>query len=82
MPTEQAIIAGLSNSAPTLAVVLVAFLSGVMVPFPYAMERFRGFGRAMLSKLPYKSPQGHDAEQALRATRQDYTKDEDSDMCE
>lgn len=65
MPTETALLAGLTDSAPTLALTLVAFIGGVMVPFPYAMERFRGFGRTLLSKLPYTPPAGMDAGEAL-----------------
>gem|GEM_PF-3460228 len=48
-----------------LALTLVAFIGGVMVPFPYAMERFRGFGRVMLSKLPYAPPPGEETGAAL-----------------
>lgn len=66
MPTNE-LFAGLSNSAPTLAVVLVAFMGGGMVPFPYAMGRFRGFGRVMLSKLTYAAPPGQEKQTALEA---------------
>lgn len=68
MPTELELLTGLSNSAPTLVLVLLAFLGGVTVPFPYAMERFRGFGRIILSKLPYKPPAGMKTEEAMQAT--------------
>jgi hypothetical protein len=49
----------------TLAAVVVAFLAGASCPVYYANERFRGFGRAMMSKLPYEPPPGQDEQQAL-----------------
>lgn len=67
MPTEIAILDTISNSAPTLALALVMFMAGVMVPFPYAMERFRGFGRVIIAKLPYAPPPGQNTEEAMAA---------------
>ena len=56
----------------TLPVVLLAFLAGATAPTYYAQERFRGFGRAMLGKLPYVPPPGQEESEALvRATDPD-----------
>jgi hypothetical protein len=38
------------------ATLLLAFVMGLFVPFGYAMERIRGFGRHWVDKLPYKPP--------------------------
>ncbi|WP_435362746.1 hypothetical protein [Haloarchaeobius sp. DYHT-AS-18] len=38
---------------PTL---LLAFVAGLFVPFGFAMERLRGFGRHIVAKLPYRPP--------------------------
>lgn len=70
MPTESAILDVVAGSLPTLQTLdlaFIMFLSRVMAPFPYAMERFRGFGRVMVSKLPYAPPPGQNAEEALAA---------------
>jgi hypothetical protein len=48
-----------------LAAVLIAFAAGAMTPVYYAQERFRGFGRAMISKLPYRPPPGTDEQEAM-----------------
>lgn len=53
------------ESTPMLAVLLVSFLAGSLCPTYYASERFRGFGRVMLGKLPYAPPPGQETEQAL-----------------
>ncbi|WP_439028413.1 hypothetical protein [Haloarchaeobius sp. DT45] len=42
---------------------LLAFVAGLMVPFEYAMGRLRGFGRHLLSKLPYHPPETPDSEE-------------------
>lgn len=77
MPTEPTLLAGLTDSAPTLALTLVAFIGGVMVPFPYAMERFRGFGRTLLGKLPYTPPAGMEKQEAIeQATAPDVEHEE------
>ena len=49
----------------TLPVVLLAFLAGSLCPTYYAQERFRGFGRAMLSKVPYAPPPGQQEDEAM-----------------
>lgn len=54
-------------SADVAATVLLAFLAGATAPSYFAAERFRGFGRAMLSRLPYQAPPGMDDEQAMLA---------------
>jgi hypothetical protein len=57
--------ASLAPNAETVGLVLVAFLSGGLCPVYYFQERMRGFGRAMVSQLPYKPPPGKDREEAL-----------------
>ncbi|MFC7069482.1 hypothetical protein [Halobaculum lipolyticum] len=49
-------ILGMAVAETTIAVVLLAFVGGMCVPFRYGIERLRGFGRAVVSKLPYKPP--------------------------
>jgi hypothetical protein len=57
-----------------VALVVTAFLAGAACPVYYAQERLRGFGRAMLAKLPYRAPPGTDAETAMvEATSEDAT---------
>jgi hypothetical protein len=46
--------------------VLLGFLAGATVPTYYAQERMRGFGRAVVSRLPYRPPPGQSEEEALR----------------
>lgn len=47
---------GLTIGIQTASLVALAFVAGMCVPFEYGIERLRGFGRAALSKLPYKPP--------------------------
>ncbi|WP_435062373.1 hypothetical protein [Halobaculum sp. EA56] len=49
-------ILGMAVSEAGIAAVLVAFIGGMCVPFRYGIERLRGFGRAVVSRLPYKPP--------------------------
>ncbi len=44
---------------PTL---LLAFVMGLFVPFRFAMERLRGFGRHWVAKLPYKPPESEEVQ--------------------
>ena len=55
----------------TTALLLVAFLAGGMCPVYYFQERMRGFGRAMVAKLPYQPPPGKDREEALQDAVED-----------
>jgi len=48
------------------AIVIVAFQAGAACPVYYYQERLRGFGRAMVNQLPYRSPPGVDEEQAMQ----------------
>ena len=50
-----------------IPVVLAAFIAGSLCPTYYAQERFRGFGRAMVSRLPYVAPPAMSEEEALEA---------------
>lgn len=60
-----------------LAVAAVSMAVGAMAPVYYLIERLRGFGRAVVSKLPYRAPPGMDKETALvAATRTDYESDD------
>jgi hypothetical protein len=50
----------------TLALALLAFLSGAACPTYYAQERLRGAGRFVLAKmLPYRPPPGQDEQAAM-----------------
>jgi len=53
-------------SVQMLAVALVFYLGGALAPAYYAQERFRGFGRSLLDRLPYKAPPGMNEEEALQ----------------
>jgi hypothetical protein len=55
----------------TLAFGLVMFISGMCVPFRYGVERLRGFGRAIISRLPYEPPAGLSVDEALEQTTDD-----------
>lgn len=60
----------------TLALVVTAFLAGACAPVYYSMERFRGFGRAMMSKLPYRPPPGKDTETAMAEATDEEAEDD------
>lgn len=49
-------ILGMTVEPTMISVVVLAFTIGMCVPFKYGIERLRGFGRAGISKLPYKPP--------------------------
>jgi len=49
-------VLGMTIQPTMVALFLLAFTLGMCVPFRYGIERLRGFGRAGLSKLPYKPP--------------------------
>ena len=53
-------ILGMTVATELIALVVLAFTAGLCVPFRYGIERLRGFGRAVVSKLPYKPPTDHD----------------------
>jgi CRISPR/Cas system-associated protein Csm6 len=58
----------------TIALVVTAFLAGAACPVYYAQERLRGFGRAMMAKLPYQPPPGKQTEEAMvEATSEEST---------
>jgi hypothetical protein len=50
-----------------IAAVVLAYIVGTATPVYYAQERLRGFGRAMVDRLPYKPPPGMEKQQALEA---------------
>lgn len=56
---------GLEIPLDVLALLLVAYVCGLIVPFRYALERLRGFGRVVFSKLPYRPPAGMTTEEAM-----------------
>jgi len=50
-------IFGITVQPAMISLFILAFVLGMCVPFRYGIERLRGFGRAGLSKLPYKPPE-------------------------
>lgn len=58
----------LSGSA--LALVILAFVAGMAVPFAFGMERLNGFGRWLASKIPYEPPPGEGEEKAMEEASQ------------
>lgn len=50
----QPVVEGVNVPIQDLAWFLIAFIAGFFVPRDYAIERFRGFARFILSQLPYK----------------------------
>jgi hypothetical protein len=53
-----------------LVVALLSFLAGATAPTYHAQERMRGFGRWLLSRIPYEPPAGLSAEEALVRARE------------
>jgi hypothetical protein len=62
---EAVELAALAPSFQSLAAVVLAYLAGAASPTYYAMERMRGFGRAVADRLPYQPPAGLKEEEAL-----------------
>lgn len=62
MPTDL-----LTGVGPVVLAFTAGLFAGGAVPVYYFEERARGFGRAMVSRLPYEPPPGMDQEQALHA---------------
>ncbi len=56
--------------AATVGVFAFGVLVGLAIPTGYGLERLSGFGRAVMSRLPYKAPPGMTEQQALRRTGQ------------
>lgn len=50
----------------TVSLAMFFLLVGLAVPTRYGIERVNGFGRAMVSRLPYQPPPGKDEETALQ----------------
>ncbi|MFU1780719.1 hypothetical protein ACM16X_04995 [Haloarcula japonica] len=67
MAGEVQALTGLLPSASAVAGFVLAFLAGAACPTYYAQERLRGFGRALIDRLPYVPPPGMDEQQALEA---------------
>lgn len=55
----------IAANSQTLALVILAYVAGAMTPLYYAQERMRGFGRAMMARIPYQPPPGEDEQQAM-----------------
>lgn len=51
----------------TVAIAVLFYIAGATTPTYYAAERLRGFGRAVVSRLPYEPPPGMSTDEALRA---------------
>ncbi len=49
----------------TVALAVVCILAGMTVPTGYGLERLNGFGRFVVSKLPYKAPPGREESEAM-----------------
>lgn len=59
------LLTAVAANTELFALVAVTFVAGIAVPFHYGIKRFRSFGRAILSKLPYQPPPGMDVEAAM-----------------
>lgn len=64
-------ILGMTVASEMIAALLLAFTAGMCVPFRFGIERLRGFGRAVVSKLPYQPPPGVEEGRALEAATED-----------
>lgn len=64
---DPSAISSMLPSVQMVALALVFFLAGALVPAYYAQERFRGFGRSMVDRLPYRPPPGMNEEEALQS---------------
>lgn len=72
------VVTGLLPSTGAVALFVLAFLAGAACPTYYAQERLRGFGRAIVDRLPYVPPPGMEEQQALRAAMES-AEDEQTD---
>lgn len=74
----QDVVGGiLAAASPYMIMFVFGLLVGSLAPTYYAGEKLRGFGRAMMDKLPYKPPPGKETEEALlQATEEDPEKEE------
>jgi len=61
---------------PQIVAFSIGVIAGSLVPTYYAQERLRGFGRSLMSKLPYQPPPGMEREQAMRAAVEDVDADD------
>lgn len=59
-------LTALTPDAKLLAVAVLFFQAGAACPTYYAQERFRGFGRALVDRLPYRPPPGMEEAEALQ----------------
>lgn len=70
----------LSEATPFLMAFVFGLLVGSLAPTYYAGEKLRGFGRAMLNKLPYEPPPGKEKEEALiEATDEDVSEEQEEE---
>jgi len=62
----QEIVSGfIAMLSPYMIVFILGLVVGSLAPTYFAAEQLRGFGRAMLAKLPYEPPPGKDEKEAL-----------------
>ncbi|TKX86217.1 hypothetical protein EXE43_09615 [Halorubrum sp. SS5] len=61
----ETVFSAVVGNPAVIAAIVLAFAAGMVVPFYFALERMRGFGRALASKLPYKPPPGVEEGQAM-----------------
>jgi len=72
MPPATEMLAELvAASSPQLVAFAVGIFIGSLAPTYYSQERLRGFGRAMMAKLPYQPPPGMQPEEAMMAAVED-----------
>lgn len=67
IPLQSGVVSSLPvPSANAVAFGVLCLLAGMAVPTAYGIERLQGFGRAVVSKIPYRPPPGMEQEKALR----------------
>lgn len=78
MATEI-LVEAIGELSPLMLTYATGVLTGAMAPTYYAQERLRGFGRSMFDKLPYKSPPGMEAEEAMLNATETPEEDNEAD---
>lgn len=63
---QTAAVAQALPAPETVALAVVCILAGMTVPTSYGLERLNGFGRFVVSKLPYKAPPGREETDAMQ----------------
>jgi hypothetical protein len=63
-----------------VALAVVMYLAGLVTPWYYALERMRGFGRAVTAALPYRPPPGEEEGEAMKQAVEAGERSPDSDQ--